>query len=90
MRQPVRLSQRSAVAVTKAVPPELVTFNAEKSRFLNSGWFINATNKVFRPSNPENFHFFSSLMKPGMSRGLVISTLWLPVTIMHMQLAVKA
>ena len=32
-------------------------------------------NSVFRPSNAEKRHFFSSLTKPGMSRGLVISTL---------------
>ncbi|MNJ59678.1 hypothetical protein D3C77_553750 [compost metagenome] len=90
MRQPVMLSQRSAVALTRAVPPELVTLRAEKSRFLKSGWFISATNKVLSPSKPENFHFLSSLMKPPISRGLVIRTLWLPVTIMHMQFAVNA
>ncbi|MNN79497.1 hypothetical protein D3C81_1961500 [compost metagenome] len=82
--------QRSAVAATSAVPPELVTLRLEKSRSLNSGCSISATNRVLRPSSAEKRHFFSSLTKPPMSRGLVISTLWLPVTIMHMQFAVKA
>ncbi|MMZ68749.1 hypothetical protein D1872_314730 [compost metagenome] len=90
MRQPVSSSQRSAVALTSAVPPELVTFSAEKSSWRKPGWSISATNSVFRPSKAEKRHLPSSLMKPEISRGLVISTLWLPVTIMHMQFAVKA
>lgn len=90
IRQPVICCQRSAVALTSAVPPELVSLRLEKSRCLNSGCSISATNNVFSPSNAEKRQFFSSLMKPPMSRGLVISTLWLPVTIMHMQFAVKA
>ncbi|MDT4890552.1 hypothetical protein FQZ97_1274020 [compost metagenome] len=68
----------------------MVTLRLEKSRCLNSGWSISATNRVFRPSSAEKRHFFSSLMKPPMSRGLVIRMLWLPLTIMHMQFAVKA
>ncbi|MNF98958.1 hypothetical protein D3C84_818400 [compost metagenome] len=68
----------------------MVTFRLEKSRLLNSGCSIKATNKVLRPSKAENRHFFNSLIKPPISRGLLIRTLWLPVTIMHMQLAVKA
>ncbi|MCY1183853.1 hypothetical protein D9M73_245040 [compost metagenome] len=67
-----------------------MTFRLEKSRVLNSGCSIKATNKVLSPSKAENRHFFSSLMNPPISRGLLIRTLWLPVTIMHMQLAVKA
>ncbi|MNE39167.1 hypothetical protein D3C80_1331020 [compost metagenome] len=90
MRHPVRASQRSAVALTSAVPPELVTFSAEKSSWRKPGWSISATNRVFSPNSAEKRHLPSSLMKPGMSRGLVIRTLWLPVTIMHMQFAVKA
>ncbi|MDT4861744.1 hypothetical protein FQZ97_963600 [compost metagenome] len=83
-------SHCSAVALTSAVPPELVSLRPEKSRFLNSGWLIRATNRVLRPRKPVKRHLPSSLMKPGMSRGLVISTLRLPLTIMHMQLRVKA
>ena len=87
---PVRLFQRSATDDTSAVPPELVPLSAEKSIFLNSGCDISATNRVFSPRKPVNRHFCSSLTKPLMSRGLVISTLWLPVTIMHMQFTVNA
>ncbi|MOA53815.1 hypothetical protein D3C78_1773290 [compost metagenome] len=67
------------------MPPEMVSFSAEKSRRRNASLLHRATNRVLRPTKPLNFHLPSSLTIAGRSRGLVISTLWLPISIIAMQ-----
>ena len=90
MAQPVTSFQRSAVASCSAMPPERVSFSAEKSSLRKVSLLHRATNRVFRPTKPVNFHWPRSLSIDGRSRGLVIRMLWLPVSIIAMQWKVKA
>ncbi|MNT47780.1 hypothetical protein D3C71_1641960 [compost metagenome] len=85
MAQPVTAFQRSAAASCRAMPPDKVTFSAEKSSLRKPSLLHRATNSVFRPTKPLNFHFDSSLTIAGRSRGLLIRMLWLPANIIAMQ-----
>ncbi|MNC38079.1 hypothetical protein D3C75_866690 [compost metagenome] len=85
MAQPVISFQRSALACCRAMPPEMVNFSPEKSRRRNASLLHRATNRVLRPTKPLNFHLAISPTIAGRSRGLVISTLWLPISIIAMQ-----
>ena len=60
MAQPVTAFQRSATLNCRAMPPDKVIFNAEKSRARNPSLLHRATNRVFRPTKPVNFHLPSS------------------------------
>ncbi|MNN41542.1 hypothetical protein D3C81_1556660 [compost metagenome] len=82
--------QRSAVACCSAMPPERVSFSAEKSSLRKPSLLHRPTNRVFRPTKPVNFHADSSLVIADRSRGLVTRMLWLPVSIIAMQWKVKA
>ncbi|MNP55586.1 hypothetical protein D3C76_1502450 [compost metagenome] len=90
MAQPVTCFQRSAAASCRAMPPERVSFSAEKSSLRKSSLLHSATNRVFRPTKPVNLYFASSLVMDGRSRGLEMRMLWLPVSIIAMQWKVKA
>ncbi|MNJ57503.1 hypothetical protein D3C77_530930 [compost metagenome] len=90
MAQPVTVRQRSATLNCRAMPPDRVIFSAEKSRARKASLLHRATNRVLRPTKPLNFHLPSSLTMAGRSRGLLISTLWLPISIIAMQWKVKA
>ncbi|MNT52021.1 hypothetical protein D3C72_1890250 [compost metagenome] len=72
------------------MPPPSTSSSEEKSRFLKSGLFISALNSVLRPGKICALWFCSSLTKAGMSRGLAISTLWLPVAMPISEFTVSA
>ena len=71
--------QRSATAFCTAMPPPIVSRSRLKSSLPKSGWFRSALKSVFTPVITVNLCLASSFTKPGMSRGLVISTLQPPI-----------
>ncbi|MNN29583.1 hypothetical protein D3C81_1431940 [compost metagenome] len=85
MAHPVTAFQRSATLICSAIPPDRVIFRPEKSSLRKFSLLHRATNKVFKPTKPLNFHLPSSLTIAGKSRGLLIRMLWLPISIIAMQ-----
>ena len=88
--QPVTFFQRSATARCTAMPPPKLIFRCEKSTSAKPGVFNSPLNKVLTPVIAVNGVFDSSLTKPGMSRGFVISTLMPPNLMKTRQLQVSA
>ena len=71
------------------MPPPTASFRLEKSSLAKSGWLSSALNSVLTPVMMVYLCLASSLTKPGMSRGLVISTFSPPTTIITRQFTVS-
>ena len=78
MPQPVTCFQRSATTRCTAMPPASVRISGLKSSLRKSSLLSSALNSVFSPGKMWIGYFFSSLTKPGMSRGLGIMMLCAP------------
>ncbi|MCY1222586.1 hypothetical protein D9M72_346840 [compost metagenome] len=72
------------------MPPPLATRRPEKSTLAISGLLISALYSVLTAGNMWNLYFCNSLIKPGISRGLGISTLMPPLRIPSRQQTVSA
>ncbi|MNV46496.1 hypothetical protein D3C71_1383300 [compost metagenome] len=87
---PVTARQRSATERCTAMPPPMVRRRREKSRRAKSGLFSKALNSVFTPVKAENGTLLISLIRPGMSRGLMMRRLLAPIFMKVRQFAVSA
>ena len=90
MCRPVTWRHRSETAACTAMPPPSATLSELKSSSLNPGVLSSALNSVLTPVMKVNFTFDSSLTKPGMSRGFVISTLLPPTRVNTSMFVVSA
>ena len=87
--QPVTSFHLIATASCTAMPPPSVIRNAEKSSFAKSALLTSALNSVLTPVNAVNLWRAISFTKPGMSRGLGISTFSAPSVMNMRQFAVS-
>ena len=85
---PVTCFQRSATAFCTAMPPPSASFRWEKSSLAKSGLLSSALKSVLTPVIMV-YLCSSSFTKPGMSRGLVISTFSPPTKVITRQFTVS-
>ena len=71
------------------MPPPTASFSVPALISLIPGALSSALNRVLTPVMTVNGTFFSSLTKPGMSRGFVIRTLCAPSFMKVSRLAVS-